>query len=94
MVKLYLISYNIGDSAYGARIPASSRKHAEEIAEKLGGEVLGSNIREKLAMGAEQLMEFCGACADEPIKWKFHASEMLEAFLTIGWPARTEEFDE
>lgn len=45
-------------------------------------------------MGAEQLMEFCGACADEPIKWKFHASEMLEAFLTIGWPARTEEFDE
>lgn len=93
MPKIYLISYKINGSEYGARLPAASRDHAEELAAKLGGKFMGFDVHEKLAMEPEQLMEFCGACVDEPIKWKFNASEQLEAFLTIGWPARTEGFE-
>ncbi len=93
-VRLFLLSFKIGNSDYGCRIPAKSRTHAEELATLINGKVLGDNIHEVSAIPTEQLIEFCNAVADEPIKWKYNAAEQIEAFLTISWPVREEHFDD
>lgn len=93
-VCLYLISFNIGLGDYGCRMPAESREHAEKLAAAIGGKVLGDNVHEVSSIPPEQLMEFCNAVADEPIKWKYNAVEQLQSFLTMSWPVRAERFDE
>lgn len=90
-VKLYLIEHEIEGRKYVSNWPALSWQEAEAVAAKVGGKVLGNNIHQVSAIPAEQLMEFCNAVADEQIKWKYNASEQLEAFLAMGWPERPEE---
>jgi hypothetical protein len=92
-VSLYLLSFKIGDSEYGCRMPARSLSHAEELATAIGGKVLGTNVHEVSAIPPEQLMEFCNAISDEPIKWKCNAAEQLQSFLTMSWPVREVTFD-
>jgi hypothetical protein len=36
-------------------------------------------------------MSFCSSQAEEPIQWKYNASEQIEAFLTVGWPKSAQE---
>ena len=93
-VTLYLISYKIGNQEYGCRMPAKSKQHAESLATRVCGTVLGNNVHEVSSIPPEQLMEFCNAITDEPIKWKYNAAEQLQAFLTMSWPVREERFDE
>lgn len=93
-VRLFLLSFRIGNSDYGCRMPAASKEHAGQLATAIGGKVLGDNVYEVSAIPPEQLMEFCNAIADEPIKWKYNATEQLEAFLTMSWPVREEKFDD
>lgn len=90
-VELYLIEHSIRDRRYCSNWPAESWAEAEKIAAKVDGKVLGGNLHQLSAIPAEQLMEFCNACADEPIKWKFNAVEQLEAFLSMGWPEHPQE---
>lgn len=94
MVELYLIEYSIGTHKYSARLPAESFEHAKNMATAIGATVLGSNIHEVSAISAEQLMDFCGAICDEVPRWKYNASEQLEAFLSIGWPVKPKESDD
>ncbi len=93
-VHLHLISFKIGKNDYGCRMPAKSKTHAEELATAIGGKVIGFNVHEVSAIPAEQLMEFCNAISDEPIKWKYNAAEQLESFLTMSWPVREERFND
>lgn len=93
-VRLFLVETKIDGASYGSRLPAKSWDHASEMARALNGKVLGDNVHERSAIPAEQLMEFCNAVAEEPIKWKFNAVEQLEAFLSMSWAVRTERFDE
>lgn len=91
MVELYLIEYPIGAHKFCANLPAESWEHAKQMAAAIGATVLGSNIHQISSMPAEQLMDFCGAICDEPPRWKYNAREQLEAFLSIGWPAKPDE---
>ena len=93
-VRLYLLSFKIGENDYGCRMPARSQSHAEELAIAIGGKVLGDNVHEVSAIPPEQLMEFCNAIVDEPIKWKYNAAEQLQSFLTMSWPVKPESYDE
>lgn len=90
-VVLYMVEHQIDGRTYCSNWPARSWEEAEIVAAKVGGKVLGDNIHQVCAIPAEQLMEFCAAISDEPIRWKYNAAEQLEAFLSMGWPERPEE---
>lgn len=94
MIQLYKIEYEIDNQKFGADIPAKSWSHAKKLADSIGATVLGRDLRHITELPVDELMDFCSAICDEPIRWKYNAREQLEAFLSIGWPIDPERMED
>jgi hypothetical protein len=90
-VELYAVHLPIDESEYSITLPAKSWAHAEEMAEKIGAKVVGSEVHEVVPIPIPQLMDFITQITDSDFRWKFNAQEQLEAFLAIAWKCEPEE---
>lgn len=86
MVKLYEIQYEIDGLRYGAKLPARSWEHAEQIASSFGATVAGTDIHQVTAISVTHFMDFLSNLCDEPIAFRPFAEEAIEAYLSCPSP--------
>ncbi len=92
MTKQFLFTRTLGTEHFSVMIPCRDWDDARDIEAKTGMKVEGTDIHTVPCIPVFQFMMFCGSLVEgEAPKWKPHAEEQIEAFLTCGWPEEPQE---
>lgn len=93
MIKQFLFTRTIDGHHFSVMVPCKNWDDANDFAKKTGMKVDGSDVHTIPCIPIFQFMMFCSSLVEGNLKWKPHAEEQIEAFLTAGWPEEPNEQD-